>query len=127
MILRRRILQNVKESSDACDGFAVFFPLTVDEQRFNSDRLRSFNIPYWVVANKEALSSWYAQLVQRIGEYMWSRLTPSDAQHVAVYWNKLVGDFGSAGLWEFDGTSWTKVTPSDVDNTGNCMVAVDFP
>jgi hypothetical protein len=34
-----------------------------------------------------------------------------------------VGDFGSAGLWEFDGTAWSQLTSSDADNTGNCMVA----
>jgi len=62
----------------------------------------------------------------------WSKLTPSNPQHLAVYGNKLVGDFGGVGMWQFDGSSWSRLTTSDADNTGNCMVpygtglAIDF-
>jgi len=41
--------------------------------------------------------------------------------------DKLVGDFGSGtGLWEYDGTSWTKLSDEDADNTGNTMVDLDL-
>jgi hypothetical protein len=53
-------------------------------------------------------------------------LTSSNPQYLAVYGVKLVGDFGSGGLWEFDGTSWSQLTSSDADNNGNCMAALDF-
>jgi hypothetical protein len=45
---------------------------------------------------------------------------------MVIYDNKLVADFGSGGLWEFDGTSWSQLASSDADNSGNCMVDVDF-
>jgi subtilisin family serine protease len=62
-------------------------------------------------------------LWQYDGSSTWNRITPADAQHLAVYGGKLVGDFGGDGLWEFDGSLWTKLTPVDADNSGNCIVA----
>jgi hypothetical protein len=56
----------------------------------------------------------------------WSRFATSDPEYMAIYDNKLVADFGGGGLWEFDGTSWSQLTSSDADNSGNCMVDVDF-
>jgi len=56
----------------------------------------------------------------------WSKLTVTDPEHLAVYDNKLVGDFGVHGLWEFDGGSWSRLTSSDADNSGNCMIAAEF-
>jgi hypothetical protein len=55
---------------------------------------------------------------------VWILLTPANPDSLAVYDGKLVGDFGSAGLWEFDGSSWSNLTSSDADNTGNCMVGM---
>ena len=43
-----------------------------------------------------------------------------------------MADFGSLGLWEYNGNSWSKLTRLDPDNTGNTTVnydgglAVDF-
>ncbi len=56
----------------------------------------------------------------------WNKLNSQNVEYLAVYNNKLAVDFGSSsGLWEYDGTSWSHLTSSDPDNSGNTMVAYD--
>jgi hypothetical protein len=36
--------------------------------------------------------------------------------------NLLVGDFGAAGVYQFDGANWTQLTAGNPDNNGNAMI-----
>jgi hypothetical protein len=54
----------------------------------------------------------------------WSPLTYANPDRIEVYIGKLVGDFGSQGLWQHtSGENWTLLTPADADNSGNPLVA----
>jgi hypothetical protein len=58
----------------------------------------------------------------------WTKLHSNDVEHIMASGSKLIIDFGAgAGLWEYDGdsSSWTRLSISDPDNTGNTMVAYD--
>ena len=54
------------------------------------------------------------------------------SQVIITYNGNLATDFGTYGLYSYDGSAWTQISTSDADNTGNTMaayntgLAVDF-
>jgi hypothetical protein len=54
----------------------------------------------------------------------WSQFSALSTDFMTVYNNNVfVGDFGTAGVWQFDGTNWSQISLSNPDNNGNAMVA----
>ena len=35
-------------------------------------------------------------------------------------------DFGAIGLWDYNGSTWRRLSTFDPDNTGNTMVSAAF-
>jgi hypothetical protein len=57
----------------------------------------------------------------------WWVILEINVEWLAVYGDKLVGDFGDTyGLHEYNGTSWTQISEISPDNTGNTMVDMDL-
>ena len=59
------------------------------------------------------------------GDSGWTKLTAADAEWLGTYNDKLVGDFGAYGIWEFDGSGWTRISTGNAYNGGNTMIAFD--
>ena len=53
------------------------------------------------------------------------RVNVAVPQTIIIYKGELTADFGTKGLYQYDGSEWAKISTGDADNTGNTMVAYD--
>lgn len=56
----------------------------------------------------------------------WTKISETSPETMGIYSDFLVGDFGTAGVWQFNGTSWSQISTADPDNNGNAFMDVNL-
>ncbi len=46
----------------------------------------------------------------------WARISIGNAENLEIYDGKLVAGFGALGLYEYDGSAWTRISTGDADD-----------